>query len=170
VEFRRREQEVDTHTETAASPEDDIELRRIHITNRSRTRRAIEITSYAEVVLAAPAIEGRQVKVEEDSYYDLPGRSEEAASLYEHCVRSILRGLRMGEHGLPLMGSGDRNDGMNLVGEHGTGESVWLGFFLYKVSECGCHSIASSFGVPSMKLRMGWNLPQNPTGTKNGAF
>ena len=78
-------------------------------------------------------IEGRQVKAEEDSYYDLPGRSEEAASLYEHCVRSILRGLRMGEHGLPLMGSGDWNDGMNLVGEHGKGESVWLGFFLYEV-------------------------------------
>jgi cellobiose phosphorylase len=78
-------------------------------------------------------IEGRQVKAEEDSYYDLPGRSEESASLYEHCVRSILRGLRMGEHGLPLMGSGDWNDGMNLVGEHGKGESVWLGFFLYEV-------------------------------------
>jgi len=78
-------------------------------------------------------IEGRQVKAEEDSYYDLPGRSEEVASLYEHCVRSILRGLRMGEHGLPLMGSGDWNDGMNLVGEHGKGESVWLGCFLYEV-------------------------------------
>ncbi|MGA2262296.1 MAG: glucoamylase family protein, partial [Acidobacteriota bacterium] len=55
VEFRCREQEIDTHTEIAVSPEDDIELRRTHITNRSRTRRAIEITSYAEVVLAAPA-------------------------------------------------------------------------------------------------------------------
>jgi cyclic beta-1,2-glucan synthetase len=78
-------------------------------------------------------IEGRQVKAEEDSYYDLPGRPEEAVGLYEHCVRAILRGLRMGEHGLPLMGSGDWNDGMNLVGEHGKGESVWLGFFLYEV-------------------------------------
>ena len=78
-------------------------------------------------------IEGRPVSAEEDSYYDLPGRSEETASLYEHCVRSILRGLRFGEHGLPLIGSGDWNDGMNLVGEHGKGESVWLGFFLYEV-------------------------------------
>jgi len=78
-------------------------------------------------------IEGRPVTAEEDSYYDLPGRSEEAASLYEHCVRSILRGLRFGEHGLPLIGSGDWNDGMNLVGEHGKGESIWLGFFLYEV-------------------------------------
>jgi cellobiose phosphorylase len=78
-------------------------------------------------------IEGRPVNVEEDSYYDLPARSEEAASLYEHCRRAILRGLATGEHGLPLMGSGDWNDGMNLVGEHGKGESVWLGFFLYEV-------------------------------------
>ena len=78
-------------------------------------------------------LEGRQVNAEEDSYYDLPSRSEEAASLYEHCVRAILRGLRFGAHGLPLMGSGDWNDGMNLVGEEGKGESVWLGFFLYDV-------------------------------------
>ncbi|MBF8259549.1 MAG: putative protein NdvB, partial [Actinobacteria bacterium] len=78
-------------------------------------------------------VEGRPVNTEEDSYYDLPGRSEEAASLYEHCVLAILRGLRTGEHGLPLIGSGDWNDGMNLVGEHGKGESVWLGFFLYEV-------------------------------------
>jgi cellobiose phosphorylase len=78
-------------------------------------------------------LDGRQVDAEEDSYYDLPSRSEETASLYEHCMRAILRGLRFGEHGLPLMGSGDWNDGMNLVGQHGKGESVWLGFFLYDV-------------------------------------
>ncbi|OIP32557.1 MAG: cyclic beta 1-2 glucan synthetase [Deltaproteobacteria bacterium CG2_30_66_27] len=78
-------------------------------------------------------LEGRPVSMEEDSYYDLPARSEEAASLYEHCRRAILRGLGTGEHGLPLMGSGDWNDGMNLVGAHGKGESVWLGFFLYEV-------------------------------------
>jgi cellobiose phosphorylase len=78
-------------------------------------------------------LQGRPVNADEDSYYDLPGRSEEAASLYEHCVRSILNSLKFGEHGLPLIGSGDWNDGMNLVGEHGKGESVWLGFFLYDV-------------------------------------
>jgi cellobiose phosphorylase len=78
-------------------------------------------------------LEGRPVHEEEDSYYDQPGRSEEAASLYQHCVRAILRGLSYGVHGLPLIGSGDWNDGMNLVGKHGTGESVWLGFFLYEV-------------------------------------
>ncbi len=78
-------------------------------------------------------LEGRPVKTEEDSYYDLPGLSEETATLYEHCVRAILRGLETGEHGLPLIGSGDWNDGMNLVGIQGKGESVWLGFFLYEV-------------------------------------
>jgi cyclic beta-1,2-glucan synthetase len=78
-------------------------------------------------------LEGRMVKAEEDSYYDLPLRSEDSASLYEHCVRAIKHGLRFGAHGLPLMGSGDWNDGMNLVGEHGQGESVWLAFFLYDV-------------------------------------
>jgi len=78
-------------------------------------------------------IEGRPVSAETDSYYDLPGRSEEAATLYDHCVRAILYGLKFGEHGLPLIGSGDWNDGMNIVGEHGKGESVWLGFFLYHV-------------------------------------
>ncbi|MHB8563502.1 MAG: GH36-type glycosyl hydrolase domain-containing protein, partial [Acidiferrobacteraceae bacterium] len=78
-------------------------------------------------------LEGRPVDVNEDSYYDLPRPSDTAASLYEHCVRAILRGLRFGGHGLPLMGTGDWNDGMNLVGVHGIGESVWLGFFLCEV-------------------------------------
>jgi cyclic beta-1,2-glucan glucanotransferase len=78
-------------------------------------------------------LEGRPVKPEEDSYYDLPGRSDTAGTLYDHCVQAIMAGLRRGEHGLPLIGSGDWNDGMNLVGEHGRGESVWLGFFQYEV-------------------------------------
>ncbi len=78
-------------------------------------------------------LEGRPVNPEDDSYYDLPGRSGETASLYRHCVRAIERGLRFGEHGLPLMGGGDWNDGMNRVGKDGKGESVWLGFFLHEV-------------------------------------
>src|SRR5207244_9562177 len=55
VEFRRRDNGIATHTEIAVSPEDDIELRRFRITNRSRQRRVIDVTSYAEVVLASPA-------------------------------------------------------------------------------------------------------------------
>ncbi|MBF0377160.1 MAG: cyclic beta 1-2 glucan synthetase [Desulfamplus sp.] len=76
---------------------------------------------------------GRPLNEGEDSYYDLPVCSEESADLYEHCVRSIKNGSKLGEHRLPLIGSGDWNDGMNLVGEQGKGESVWLGFFLYEV-------------------------------------
>jgi len=82
-----------------------------------------------------PFLEGRPVNAGDDSYYDLPGRSAESASLYEHCVRAIHHGLQFGTHGLPPMGSGDWNDGMNLVGIKGTGESVWLGFFLCTVLE-----------------------------------
>ncbi|MEF2229693.1 MAG: glucoamylase family protein [Pseudodesulfovibrio sp.] len=78
-------------------------------------------------------LQGRRLKADEDSYYDLPGQSEEMASLYEHCTRAIEHGLRYGAHGLPLMGSGDWNDGMDLVGRNGRGESVWLGFFLFDV-------------------------------------
>jgi cellobiose phosphorylase len=81
----------------------------------------------------ASFLEGRAVNAEDDSYYDLPGCSTEVASLYEHCVRAIRHGLRFGERGLPLIGSGDWNDGMSRVGIAGKGESVWLGFFLCDV-------------------------------------
>lgn len=77
-------------------------------------------------------LEGRELYPEEEAYYDQPQRSVETASLYEHCVRSIKHGLHFGEHQLPLMGCGDWNDGMNLVGHHGKGESVWLAWFLYE--------------------------------------
>lgn len=82
---------------------------------------------------AVSFIEGRTLNDDEESYYDLPTTSHEQSSLYQHCVLAIVHGLRFGEKGLPLMGSGDWNDGMSLVGIHGKGESVWLGFFLYKV-------------------------------------
>ena len=111
-------------------------------------------------------IEGRPVKADEDSYYDLPARSDESATLYEHCVRSIRNGLRFGEHGLPLMGCGDWNDGMNLVGEHGKGESVWLAFFLYDVltkfsgiaARRGDNSFADLCTAEAAKLRQNIEL------------
>jgi cyclic beta-1,2-glucan synthetase len=78
-------------------------------------------------------IEGRFLKPDEEAYYDLPTRSEESGTLYEHCVRAIRKGLSFGQHGLPLMGSGDWNDGMNRVGYQGRGESIWLAFFMYHV-------------------------------------
>jgi cellobiose phosphorylase len=81
----------------------------------------------------ASFLEGRPLNTDEESYYDLPGHSGQSGSLYEHCILAIRHGFRYGEHGLPLMGSGDWNDGMDQVGIHGKGESIWLGFFLYSV-------------------------------------
>ncbi|MGN6730108.1 MAG: GH36-type glycosyl hydrolase domain-containing protein, partial [Rhodanobacteraceae bacterium] len=80
-----------------------------------------------------PFIEGRPLTEDEESSYDVAQVSLESASLYAHCARAIERGLRFGAHGLPLIGSGDWNDGMNRVGHLGRGESVWLGFFLHDV-------------------------------------
>lgn len=80
-----------------------------------------------------PFLDGRPLRPEEESYYDAPQQSGETSTLYEHCVRAIRYGLKFGEHGLPLIGCGDWNDGMNLVGEHGKGESVWLAFFFCDV-------------------------------------
>ncbi len=77
-----------------------------------------------------PFLEGRPLKPEEAEYYDTPTGSQEQASLYEHCLKAIEHGLRFGPHNLPLMGTGDWNDGMNLVGDEGQGESVWVGWFL----------------------------------------
>ncbi len=77
-----------------------------------------------------PFMQGRPLNVNEESYYDLPIPSD-SATLYDHCKQSLIHAARFGKHGLPLMGSGDWNDGMNMVGIHGRGESIWLAFFLY---------------------------------------
>jgi cyclic beta-1,2-glucan synthetase len=78
----------------------------------------------------APYLEMRELTEAEHEIYDKPHRSERTGSLYEHCVRALDRACTRGEHGLPLMGSGDWNDGMSRVGVHGKGESVWLAWFL----------------------------------------
>jgi cellobiose phosphorylase len=78
-------------------------------------------------------LDGRPLNPGDESYYDLPAQSGATATLYQHCVQAIRHGLEFGKHGLPLIGSGDWNDGMNRVGMLGEGESVWLGFFLYDV-------------------------------------
>lgn len=80
-----------------------------------------------------PFLDGPPLAQGEDDLYMQPRISDEKATLYEHCLRAIDRSLPTGEHGLPLMGSGDWNDGMNHVGHGGKGESVWLGWFLASV-------------------------------------
>ena len=77
-----------------------------------------------------PFIEGPLLAAEQIENYLQPAVSSESATVLEHCTRAIDRSLTMGKHGLPLMGSGDWNDGMNRVGVGGKGESVWLGWFL----------------------------------------
>ncbi|WP_447858344.1 GH36-type glycosyl hydrolase domain-containing protein [Enterobacter ludwigii] len=80
-----------------------------------------------------PYLEGRLLQPGEESVYDSPVISNIEETLWLHCVKAIQHGLRFGQHGLPLMGAGDWNDGMNQVGIEGRGESVWLGFFLYDI-------------------------------------
>jgi cyclic beta-1,2-glucan synthetase len=67
---------------------------------------------------------------DEHDVYERPSVTSETASLYDHCLRALAISLGVGAHGLPLMGTGDWNDGMNLVGAEGKGESVWLGWLL----------------------------------------
>ena len=95
----------------------------------------------------------------EDAYYT-PGISNTHASVYEHCARSIDLSLAVGAHGLPLMGTGDWNDGMNRVGHEGKGESVWLAWFLCSVTQSFA-SIAQARGDGErasiwLTARQGW--------------
>ena len=78
-------------------------------------------------------LEGRLLAPGEHEAYERPSISRERASLYEHCVRAVALNLDSGPHGLPLIGTGDWNDGMSLVGPEGRGESVWLAWFLISV-------------------------------------
>jgi cyclic beta-1,2-glucan synthetase len=80
-----------------------------------------------------PFLAGRVLNPGEHEAYEQPETSEVVASLYEHCLRAIAVSMPTGEHGLPLMGGGDWNDGMNLVGIEGKGESVWLAWFLISI-------------------------------------
>lgn len=76
-------------------------------------------------------IEGSKLEPGQHDAFFQPHISEDAATFFEHCARGLDDSLALGAHGLPLIGTGDWNDGMNRVGEQGRGESVWLGWFLY---------------------------------------
>ncbi len=79
---------------------------------------------------AVPFLEGPALALEQDDAYYEPTQSIQQAALFEHCARALDLSLKTGTHGLPLMGSGDWNDGMNRVGYQGKGESVWMAWFL----------------------------------------
>jgi cyclic beta-1,2-glucan synthetase len=92
----------------------------------------LAITGDASVLDAVvPFLHGPGLAPEQSESYFEPGVAAESATLFEHCARALDRSLAVGAHGLPLMGAGDWNDGMNRVGEGGRGESVWLAWFLY---------------------------------------
>jgi cyclic beta-1,2-glucan synthetase len=96
--------------------------------------RYISITGDTAVLdEAVQYIEGPALRPDQTDAYFQPEPSRESASLFDHCVAAIERSLSVGVHGLPLIGSGDWNDGMNRVGFEGKGESVWLGWFLHTV-------------------------------------
>src|SRR6185295_4574210 len=82
-----------------------------------------------------PFLEGRILNPDEHEAYERPTVSRETGSLYEHCVRAIAISMPTGAHGLPLIGTGDWNDGFSLIGAGGRGESVWLGWFLVSMLE-----------------------------------
>ncbi|RYZ13250.1 MAG: hypothetical protein EOO24_00575, partial [Comamonadaceae bacterium] len=108
----------------------------------------------------APFLEGPQIpEGAEDAYY-APQVGNHFATVYEHAARAIDHSLATGAHGLPLMGTGDWNDGMNRVGHEGRGESVWLGWFLCAVVE-GFAPVARARGDEArasawLKAREGW--------------
>jgi cyclic beta-1,2-glucan synthetase len=82
---------------------------------------------------SAGFLTARTLEPGEDEAYLIPQPSGESSDVYTHCCRALDRSLTQGAHGLPLMGTGDWNDGMNRVGREGPGESVWVGFFLYRI-------------------------------------
>ncbi len=86
----------------------------------------LDVLDDASVFLEGPSVASGQ----EDAYFE-PTKSNERGTLFEHCARALDRSLATGIHGLPLIGAGDWNDGMNRVGHDGLGESVWLAWFLY---------------------------------------
>ena len=119
-----------------------------------------------------PFLEAPLLAPEQESAYGSPQVSAQTGTLYEHCVRAIDRAITTGAHGLPLIGTGDWNDGMNRVGYLGRGESTWLGWFLHTVLDrfaplCEARADASravgyrNVGRPTRagpRARVGWQL------------
>ncbi|HYE88203.1 MAG TPA: glucoamylase family protein [Vicinamibacterales bacterium] len=117
----------------------------------------------------APFLVGPPLPEGEPEAYEQPSIADESGTIFEHCRRAIERGMTAGPHGLPLIGAGDWNDGMNRVGHEGRGESVWLGFFIFSVLQdfipiCerrGEHALASRYRDfarhLSVRLEQAWD-------------
>ena len=107
-----------------------------------------------------PFLQERILTAEDEDLFGAPQNANETATLYEHCVRALDLGNTAGPHGLPKIGSGDWNDGMNRVGHLGHGESVWLGWFLVRTlqdfaplaSERGEQARASSWRAEAQRI------------------
>lgn len=100
------------------------------------TSEYIRITGDSEILMEQLSfLEDASLSEFEEERYSKPNISDIKSSLYDHCIRAVEVSLKFGQHGLPLMGTGDWNDGMNTVGNKGMGESVWLGWFLASVLE-----------------------------------
>ena len=97
----------------------------------------------------ASFLEGPELKEYQREAFFTPTVAAERASLFEHCRRAVARGSTEGPHGLPLMGTGDWNDGMNLVGADGKGESVWLAWFLVDVLR-GMSEMSEALGLADL--------------------
>ena len=88
---------------------------------------------YGILEIETPYLDGNILEEHEEEKYDLYRTSEIKENIFMHCKRALDKAMNLGEHGLPKIGIGDWNDGMSTVGNKGKGESIWLGFFLYKV-------------------------------------
>lgn len=99
-----------------------------------------------------PFVEGRQLEPQEHEIYLTPEISQKRTSLLNHCHRALKHGMTAGAHGLPLMGGGDWNDGMNQVGAEGKGESIWLAWFTIYVFKEFSKQLADEPAIKSVYL------------------
>jgi len=98
------------------------------------THKYLEVTEDKEILnVPIGFMDMAPLREDENDRYDHATPTLEKATLYDHCLRALDNGMKIGSHGLPLMGSGDWNDGLNNIGPKGIGESIWLAFFQYQV-------------------------------------
>jgi cyclic beta-1,2-glucan synthetase len=124
--------------------------------------RYVEVTGDMAIVdRQVPFLDGPELMPDQMENYFVPSRSSENATILEHCIRALRISAPVGQHGLPLIGCGDWNDGMNRVGHEGKGESVWLAWFLIEciqrfeplLTARGQHQIATEFSNRSVDYK-----------------